>query len=149
MTCIQSALTASLVAGSFSWPELDRSPTSKVLELVKAFWFSSLLFSVFSIASAAQLSIALSRISTYRTDLDFTRKMLMTKDQSENQLSYPKLYLWQIPSMLLNGSIYLYVLGLAILVYKRCWDFLSLKLQAEATEVSWLSIMQSCLAGSS
>ncbi|KAI1326953.1 hypothetical protein F5Y16DRAFT_373306 [Xylariaceae sp. FL0255] len=130
---ITSALTSSLVASSFSWPEFDQSPPSKVLAFVKATWYGSLLFSVFSIASAAQLSIALSRIATYRTDLAFTRNMLTTAGSLNNKLSYPKLYLWQIPAMLLNGSIYLYVLGITIFVYNSCRDLAYLNLRIEAT----------------
>ncbi|KAK4213783.1 hypothetical protein QBC37DRAFT_168986 [Rhypophila decipiens] len=139
---ITSALIASVVASSFTWPdfELSTSRLGMVLTIVKALWYGSLLFSIVAIASAAQLAIALSRIAAYSTDLKFTRGMLTSHDPKDpakttTRVNFKKLWMWQIPAMLLNGSIYLYVLGLAILVYQGARNLVVQQVQGEATTI--------------
>jgi hypothetical protein len=125
---------------SFSWSTFDDPSPGTLLAIINAVWYSALLLSVVSILSASQLSIALSRIATYRTDLIYTRRML-AKEQPHSmttsglQLSRSKLFLWQIPVMLLNGSIYLYVIGLTILVYLLACDFLAAQNNTQGTLV--------------
>ncbi|KAK1759040.1 hypothetical protein QBC47DRAFT_397861 [Echria macrotheca] len=126
-----SALIASVVASSLTWPDfaLPTGSLGTVLTIVKALWFSALLFSIVAIASAAQLAMGLSRIAAYSTDLKYTRRMLASLDprdpaRSTTELSYSKLWMWQIPAVLLNWSTCLYVLGLTILVYEEARSLL-------------------------
>ncbi|KAM7192598.1 hypothetical protein V8F20_008807 [Naviculisporaceae sp. PSN 640] len=139
---ITSALIASVVASSFTWPEFEPStdPLGIVLTIVKALWYGSLLFSIVAIASAAQLAIALSRIAAYSTDLEFTRRMLASVDPKDpamptTRVSFPKLWMWQIPAMLLNWSINLYVLGVVILVYQAACNLVVQHVRGEAAVV--------------
>jgi hypothetical protein len=91
------------------------------------------MLSVSSVASAAQQITIIHRLEIFPRGLQVIRQLLGEPRQSvrnDNEAAgalpqVPKFnlsqrFLWQIPVMLLNGSLYLFTAGLCILVY---WDF--------------------------
>lgn len=73
----QSALTAILDAGSFSWPQLDQAPPDKVLELIKAFCLSSPVPVVFNRIGGAV-------VHHTQPYIDFSDGLDAHKDNSQN-----------------------------------------------------------------
>ena len=124
---------SSIIAGAFSWTLFSNNIDSACIWIVKATWYGALMFSVSSIASAAQQITVIQRLDLYSGGLQIIRQLLGEPRQSvdnNNQATgagprAPKFKLsqrfpWQISVMLLNGSLYLFTTGLCILAY---WDF--------------------------
>ncbi len=113
---MQSALVSGVVATGFSWPNAAVASWT-----VKAIWYSSLVFALTSITVATQQAIALHRLSSHPKGPVMIRKLLSRDGQDtlgrqvEPQLW--QLYIWQIPVSLLNGSVYFFVAGLAVLLW--------------------------------
>jgi hypothetical protein len=125
---------SSLISSSFSWQYFDPANDEAVcIRLVKLAWYCALMLVVCAIGSSSQQLVALHRLSSYPDDRAtsiihclLTGKPAGTSSSTQganigsiNQLSFAQGYLWQIPVMLLNASLYLFTGGLCILVY---WD---------------------------
>lgn len=95
------------------------------LSLVKALWYSVLVMSLTSVAAASQQLVAIQRLGSHRDGPRITRQLLSGDLQVDNNVQVPARvsswqgFIWQIPVMLLNGSLYLFVMGLCTLVYKE------------------------------
>jgi hypothetical protein len=109
-------------------------PDAVCIWVVKGVWYSALVFSISSIAAAAQLLTIIHRLEVYPGGLKVMRRLLgestpvIAKQRPPGgsgpsgvlDAKLPKKVLWQIPVILLNGSLYLFTAGLCVLVY---WEF--------------------------
>ncbi|KAF2797238.1 hypothetical protein K505DRAFT_298770 [Melanomma pulvis-pyrius CBS 109.77] len=124
---VTSALVGSVVTSALSWPSLLKLSVSS-LNTVTAIWYSALMLSLASIASSAQLAVALSRLSSRPDGLKKIRALL--GKQTKNGAWKPRklqLIIWQTPVSLLNTSVMMFTVGLSILVWKsvdwrKSWD---------------------------
>ena len=76
--------------------------------------------SLTSICTSTQLSIALYRLGSSPEALRRLRELLGRKTDRHPGLYEPRssqVYIWQVPSMLLNISIQLFILGLTVLIW--------------------------------
>ncbi|KAH7000322.1 hypothetical protein EDB80DRAFT_723711 [Ilyonectria destructans] len=117
---ITGALVASVVSGALSWPAVDNAPWT-----TKALFYSTLILSLASISAATQQSIALYRIGGNDSGLEVLQNLL--KRRGSQNASRLQAYTWQMPVMLLNVGIFLFLLGLMILIWNRAaqdltWD---------------------------
>lgn len=115
-------MVAATTASAFSWTNIDQSSW-----ITKASWYITLVFSFMSICVAALHSIALYRLNSYPDGLSKIRQTLgeeittMTPSGHALTVFRPRLsqvYIWQVPVMLLNLSICLFLVGLTVFV----WD---------------------------
>lgn len=116
-------MIASVVSGSFTWPQPDTIPIATL-----GCWYSALIFALTSVSSATQQAVTLNRLSTYSNGLTRIRLLLASRTPSEqahdghnaqhNRPSLRQLYVWQTPIMFLNFSILLYIAGLMTLVFQ-------------------------------
>lgn len=105
------------MTGAFTWDHISES-----LPVVRAFWYSSLLLALTSLSLATQQGVTLRRLSSHRDGFPFVRMLLGRQNKQRHGLVEPRLaqlYVWQTPVMLLNFSVILAVLGLAVLVVDR------------------------------
>ena len=110
----QSALTSSVVAGAFSWISIPNAPWT-----TRAVWYSSLAMALISITTSTQQSILLHRMGSHTEGLDRLQDLLRSRKAVAGVPAKPRptqLYVWQIPVNLLNISIILFLIGLAIQV---------------------------------
>ena len=108
----QSALTSSVVAGAFSWISIPNAPWT-----TRAVWYSSLAMALISITTSTQQSILLHRMGSHTEGLDRLQDLLRSRNAVAGVPAKPRptqLYVWQIPVNLLNISIILFLIGLAI-----------------------------------
>ena len=114
----QSALTASVVAGAFSWTSTASFPWT-----TRAIWYSSLVMALISITTSTQQSILLHRMGSHAEGLNRLQNLLRSKNAIAAGGVVPakarpiQLYVWQIPVNLLNVSIFLFIIGLAIQIF--------------------------------
>ena len=77
--------------------------------------------SLTSIATATQQSLALYRLTILPDGLAKIREMLSDDDgpaaNGRFRPRYSQLYIWQAPLLLLNSSVYLFIAGLAVLLW--------------------------------
>lgn len=76
--------------------------------------------SLTSIATATQQSLALYRLTILPDGLAKIREMLSDDDPDADgrfRPRYSQLYIWQAPLLLLNSSVYLFIAGLAVLLW--------------------------------
>jgi hypothetical protein len=112
-TVSQSALVSSVITSAFSWFNAPLCPWA-----TKSVWYSGLTLAMCSISLATQQSIALHRIGGHSEALQRIRSILSIRDGSmQPKPRRSQLYIWQVPIMLLNISILLFLVGLAILVW--------------------------------
>ncbi|KAF5978885.1 1-acyldihydroxyacetone-phosphate reductase [Fusarium coicis] len=132
---VTSSVVCSLIAGAFSWPHFEAANSeSTCIQLTKAAWYSAMIFSIASIAAGSQLLLALHRISCYPNSQEMVRGLLIGRTACAEAINSTaavqasrryqeqvtsQAYLWQIPVMLLNGSLYMFAGGLCIIAY---WD---------------------------
>lgn len=129
----KSSVVSSVVAGAFSWACFSEYPDSTCIVIVKALWYGALVFSISAIAAAAQQITSLHRLDLYPGGLQTIRQLLGEPRNAAAspaapgrtatpaiQLKFSQRVLWQIPVMLLNGSLYLFTAGLCVLAF---WDF--------------------------
>ena len=112
----ESALVAGVVATAFTWPSLASSGWT-----VKAIWYSGLVLALTSIATAAEQAVALYRVATHPSGLFILRNLLSKDHETIDGQVEPELwqlYVWQIPVSFLGGSVYLFLAGLAVML----WD---------------------------
>ncbi|EXA53644.1 hypothetical protein FOVG_01380 [Fusarium oxysporum f. sp. pisi HDV247] len=117
---ITGALIAAVVSSAFSWPTIDDSPWT-----TRALFYSALILSLVSVSAGSQQSIALYRLGGH--DIGLTTLRTLLKGSGKQGASKLQLYVWQMPIMLLNVSILLFVIGLMILIWDRAamqssWD---------------------------
>ena len=118
LTIPQSALTSSVVAGAFSWTSIP-----SVSWTTRATWYSSLVMALVSITTSTQQSILLHRMGSHTEGLDRLQDLLRSRNAAAaaaGVLAKPRpmqLYVWQIPVNLLNVSIVLFLIGLAIHIF--------------------------------
>lgn len=89
---------------------------------MRALWYSSLLLALTSVSVATQQAVTLRRLSSHREGLLFLRRLLGRQKNQPNGVFEPRLaqlYVWQTPIMLLNFSIIVAVVGLAVLVVDK------------------------------
>jgi hypothetical protein len=117
----QAALVAGVVATGFTWPDVAKSAWT-----VKGCFYTSLILALGSIHTATQQAVALSRIgggSSQATDICklFVKRLengqLPDVASQRYQIGAWQLYVWQIPISLLSTSVYVFVAGLAVLVW--------------------------------
>ncbi|KAI1418412.1 hypothetical protein F5Y13DRAFT_149119 [Hypoxylon sp. FL1857] len=147
---ITSSVTSSIVASAFSWSVFtDDSDGSTCVKIVKACWYGALILSVSSIAAASQQITTIHRLDMYPDAPAIIHELLGEAVQSTSgcgqatgtatatptlKLRLSQAFLWQIPVMLLNGSLYFFTAGLCILAY---WDFTnSFSISVEAVQAS-------------
>lgn len=150
-----SAIIGGVVATALGWPAFVGEQNTEVhpcVSVVKAFWYCSLAFLFGAIASAGQQLTALHRLDCHPEALEMIRSLLRkpppqskglrSHTQSTAQhLRVSQLVLWQTPVTLLNGSLYLFVVGLSIFVY---WD-LTTRLSAPVVVVLGVLSFTVCL----
>ena len=124
----QCAILAAAVIGSFSWNTVASS-----YWLTPAFWYCSLLFSVFGLLLASQQVAVLDLLGEPRehnvphlTSLDLNRYLpLMLRVHRARtrggtpQIGGPRwkmIFIWQVPIMFLSYAISFFLFGLVILV---------------------------------
>ena len=76
--------------------------------------------SLTSIATATQQSLALYCLTILPDGLAKIREMLSADDPDADgrfRPRYSQLYIWQAPLLLLNSSVYLFIAGLAVLLW--------------------------------
>ena len=91
----------------------------------KASFYSTIFMSLSAVAAGSQQSIALDRYGQHPEGLRQLQELL--KGGSAGSVSWLQLYVWQLPIMLLNISIVLFLAGLSILIWARAahspvWD---------------------------
>ncbi|KAF2657197.1 hypothetical protein K491DRAFT_756950 [Lophiostoma macrostomum CBS 122681] len=121
-TIIASAIISSAICSSFSWASFGSdSVDSKCVWLAKCTWFSALIFSMGSIASACQQIGCVHRLTSHPDGLAMIRRLLGESNSAKPgvRVRSSQRILWQIPAMLLNGSLYMFVAGLCLMFY---WD---------------------------
>lgn len=111
----QGAILASLFASAFTWPLMQISAYS-----TQGCWFGGLMLIISSITIATQQSITLHRFSTHVNDLRNLRGLLGYQDTPAGIWRPRKiqLYVWQMPVMMLRFGIYLFLVGLFLLLWK-------------------------------
>ncbi|OTA87769.1 hypothetical protein M434DRAFT_375331 [Hypoxylon sp. CO27-5] len=150
---ITSSVVSSIMVSAFSWaPFSDDRGNSVCVQLVKATWYGGIILSVSSIAAASQQITSIHRLDLYPEGCEMIHRLLgecvqepatsnggnQVRETAELHRPMVKLrlsqaFLWQIPVMLLNGSLYLFTAGLCILAY---WDFTkSFHVSVEAVQV--------------
>lgn len=119
-TTLQSSLIAGVISAAFSWPNTTSSPWT-----VRALWYSGLFLSLVSISIAAFLSMVLLRLSSYPDSCEVICRILGKPDSGYGKESVVRwkprkqqLYIWQLPRMLLTGSIFEFAIGLILMI----WD---------------------------
>ncbi|EUC44639.1 hypothetical protein COCMIDRAFT_76143, partial [Bipolaris oryzae ATCC 44560] len=117
---ITGALIAGVVSSAFSWPTINDAPWT-----AKALLYSALILSLTSISIGTQQSIALYRIGGHEDGLE-TLQALLKSPRGKNA-SKLQLYIWQVPVMMLNIAILVFLIGLMVLIWARAaeqpsWD---------------------------
>ncbi|EWZ33039.1 hypothetical protein FOCG_12548 [Fusarium oxysporum f. sp. radicis-lycopersici 26381] len=139
ITIITGSVVSAAISSAFSWSYFGPGEAESIcLQLVKFIWCSALVFSITSTASACQQATSLHRLESHPNGLELIRRLLRGPALHQLSTSTPltngnvrvpihtkrprflQRFLWQIPAMLRNGSLYMFVTGLCILVY---WDF--------------------------
>ncbi|KAF2092778.1 hypothetical protein NA57DRAFT_81927 [Rhizodiscina lignyota] len=111
---LQSALVTAVFAGGFSWNNL--TTTGFYMHTVRGVWYGGLAMALVAIALAMQQSVALQRLSSNDSGMEKLRLSFGYPSPSGWKPRFVHVFIWQIPVMLLNVSIFLFILGLLILM---------------------------------
>jgi hypothetical protein len=116
----QAALIAGVVSSAFSWPTIEPAPWT-----AKAVIYCTLFLSLSALTTGSQQSIVLTRYGRHQEGLEDLKRLLGGKTDGEAKRAQE--YVWQLPVLLLNVSIGLFVIGLMILIWARAasspdWD---------------------------
>lgn len=90
---------------------------------VQALWYASLLLSLTAVCAATQQGVLVHRLACY-PDSETKIRQLLGESRgalvagAQHKAAWLQLYIWQLPISMLNGSVYLFVTGLAVLL----WD---------------------------
>ncbi|KIV79109.1 hypothetical protein PV11_06694 [Exophiala sideris] len=122
---LAGALISGVYASAFSWYNIPPQPWT-----LKSSWYSGLLFALVSICIATQQSVALHRLASNEDGLLRLCTVLSYKQAGRLQPRYLQIFIWQASVMLLNISIFLFLLGLVILVYQEVVSGSEVKLTA-------------------
>ena len=107
-----------MIATSYTWPVLAQLSRSD-LSTVMAIWYSALLLALAAIATSAQQSVALTRLCSHPDGLKKIRHLVGERDGlTKMKVRNLQLFIWQAPLSLLNTSGVMFVVGLAVLVWK-------------------------------
>jgi hypothetical protein len=119
-TTVQSPLIAGVISAAFSWPDTASSPWT-----VRVLWYSGLFLSLASISIATFLSMVLLRLSSYPDSCEIICRILGKLDGRYGKDSVVRwkprkeqLYIWQLPRMLLTGSIFEFAIGLILMIWE-------------------------------
>ena len=110
----QGALISGVYASAFSWYNTPSQPWT-----LKSAWYSGLLLALVSICIATQQSVALHRLAGNEDGLVRLCRILSYKQNGRLKPRYLQIFIWQASVMLLNISIFLFLLGLVIVVYQE------------------------------
>jgi hypothetical protein len=119
----QGALIAAVVSSAFTWPAAADAPWT-----VLATFYGALILSLSAVSTGSQQSIALYRLGTSKKRLRQLQRLLeTTRKTNAHKGRRLQQYLWQVPIMLLNVSILVFLIGLLILIWHRAaqspsWD---------------------------
>ncbi|KAF8241271.1 hypothetical protein K440DRAFT_645429 [Wilcoxina mikolae CBS 423.85] len=114
----QGGLLAAVITASLSWPDVIAS-----YWLVRAFWYSSLLMDINSVVVAFRLVAKLQWIlTTHKTPTQLNRALIKQKGWLPGQPRLKIVILLQISVQLLNLSLLMYTVGLAVHVFSRLQD---------------------------
>ncbi|KAI1086688.1 hypothetical protein F5B19DRAFT_478353 [Rostrohypoxylon terebratum] len=152
---ITSSVVGSIMASAFSWASFSNDTSnSACIQIVKAIWYGALLLSVSSIAAASQQITSIHRLDFYQDGCEMIHELLGEFAQTPTgsnsnppvvKLKLSQAFLWQIPVMLLNGSLYLFTVGLCIFTY---WDFTkSFAVSVEAVQIVGICFFTVCIVG--
>ncbi|KAI1377861.1 hypothetical protein F4677DRAFT_28468 [Hypoxylon crocopeplum] len=113
---VTSAIVASLFASAFTWPlvPVDAYAT-------QGCWYCGLILILASVATATQQAVTLHRFRARQDSLVYLRKLLRSRRTIEGRDAKPSklaMYVWQLPVMSLRLGIYLFILGMLLLI----WD---------------------------
>jgi hypothetical protein len=113
---------ASLIVTAFSWPSISILPSSLdeglSKRIVPTIWLTSLLFALTSIGTATNQAIAIHRLAAYPDGSARLRAILGDGRPPPNaRVDSWQMWTWHIPAAFLNGSLYLFVIGLAALFW--------------------------------
>ena len=135
MTKAQAALIAAVVSAAFSWPTIGSSPWT-----AKAVLYASLILSLGAVSIGSQQSIALSRFGGQQGGLDKLQELLKNNKATASRR---QLYIWQLPVMILNVSILLFLIGLLIIIWNQATEQLAwdddMKVRAASEKAEYLA----------
>ncbi|KAF3906066.1 hypothetical protein ABW21_db0207561 [Orbilia brochopaga] len=121
---VVGALIAAVVSSAFTWPATTQAPWT-----VLAAFYGALILSLVAVSTGSQQSIALYRLGESKRALYKLQELLsFTTDPAAMRApTRMQRYLWQIPVMLLNVSVLVFLVGLVILIWARAavmpsWD---------------------------
>lgn len=114
--CDKCALLAGVVSAAFSWRDLE-----KMFWTTKSLWYGSLIMDLTSISLAMQQSLAMNRLCCY-SDRWKRIRLMLGKPKDVHGISKPRwtqLYVWQVPIMLLNIGLVLFLSGLIAEIFSH------------------------------
>ncbi|KAK6340649.1 hypothetical protein TWF696_008973 [Orbilia brochopaga] len=116
---VVGALIAAVVSSAFTWPATTQAPWT-----VLATFYSALILSLVAVSTGSQQSIALYRLGESKNALKKLQELLSctTDATAVRRPTSMQKYLWQIPVMLLNVSVLVFLVGLVILIWERAAD---------------------------
>jgi len=132
-------LIAGVITSAFTWP-IFSAENGPNWTPVFAIWYCSLVLAIWAIACAAQLAISLNRMCTYANGPEKVRQMLGKLEGNALVPRKLQLFIWQTPAMLQNGSIYTFILGLTILIWKNSLQNWSTDSLVVSYLVSWIPL---------
>jgi Na+-translocating ferredoxin:NAD+ oxidoreductase RnfD subunit len=115
LTKVQAALIAAVVSAAFSWPAIDSSPWT-----VKATFYAALILSLVAVSVGSQQSIALSRLGGHPAGLENLKNKLR---RGKGTVTRSQLYIWQLPVMITNISILLFLIGMLIIIWSKATQY--------------------------
>jgi len=115
-------MIAGTVTGALGWSQVPSSPLPPWI--TKASWYSCLIFALTAVSSATQQSLSLYRLGCYDDCLSRLRHILGREHRKADgstfwTVRWTQLMVWQIPVMLLNFAILLFLFGLVVLLRAR------------------------------
>lgn len=118
----QCAILASIVTGAIAWPSDASTPAPPWV--TKAAWYSSLILGLAAISSAMQQSLTLYRLGCYEDCLPRLRAILGRGHRRADgstfwTVRWSQMVVWQVPVMLLNFAILLFVGGVVAMLRDR------------------------------
>jgi hypothetical protein len=106
-----------VISTAFSWRMLEVEDDNSA-SIIMGIWYSALLLALGTIATASQQAVMLTRLNTYTDSPQRVRKMLGKLEGGSWKPRKMQLFIWQSPVMLQNASIYMFIAGLVVLVWK-------------------------------
>jgi hypothetical protein len=122
LTYPQCAILASIVTGAIGWPSDASMPAPPWITM--AAWYSSLILGLTSLSSAMQQSLTLYRLGCYEDSLPRLRAILGRRQRRVDgstfwTVRWSQMVVWQVPVMLLNFAILLFIGGVVGMLKER------------------------------